>query len=65
MSKPVRKLLVLVALVSGLALLPNVQPVAEAQSCPSGTFSCTCNGDWVGCVTSVQYCWNACQPSET
>ena len=29
-------------------------------SCPSGQFSCTCNGTNYGCVSSVQECWNKC-----
>ena len=38
------------------ALLPGA-----AEAC----FSCYCNGDYVGCVTRIDYCWNACQPQET
>ncbi len=33
--------------------------------CPSGTFHCYCNGSYVGCVTTIQYCWNACGASLT
>lgn len=38
----------------------SVLAIPAAADCPSGTFNCYCNGNWVGCVTSVTYCWNAC-----
>lgn len=35
-----------------------------AAGCESGTFACYCNGSYVGCVTTIQYCWNACGSTE-
>ncbi len=29
-------------------------------NCPSGQFSCTCNGKDYGCVSSTSECWNKC-----
>ena len=32
----------------------------QPSDCPAGTFNCYCNGVWVGCVTTIDFCWNAC-----
>ena len=56
MRKLSGKVGIFVILASLLAIFPGA-----AQAC----FSCYCNGDYVGCVTTIDYCWNACQPQET
>jgi len=56
MRKLFGKMVLFVVLVSGLTILPGA-----AEAC----FDCYCNGDYVGCVTTINYCWNACQPQDT
>lgn len=34
--------------------------MAGSGSCPSGQFTCTCNGTNYGCVSSTQECWDKC-----
>lgn len=43
-----------------VALLSASSLWAKAEAC----FNCYCNGDYVGCLTTIQYCWNACQPNQ-
>lgn len=37
---------------------PSMDPVGE--KCPDDTFRCYCNGDFAGCMTTVEYCKRAC-----
>lgn len=55
MRKLSGKLFIFLVLASAFTLLPGA-----AQAC----FDCYCNGDYVGCVTTITYCWNACQPQD-
>ncbi len=47
------------------AFLISAAMAAIVPSAAEACFSCYCNGDYVGCVTTIQYCRNACQPQET
>lgn len=64
--KAVRKL-GMVLVLAGMGVLASSQQPAFGQkqptggtTCPDGTFKCYCNNNFVGCLTTVQYCWNAC-----
>lgn len=59
----VQRRLLFSLLVLALTVLGLQKPASAEEAitaCPDGTFSCSCNGKWVGCVTTIQYCWNAC-----
>jgi hypothetical protein len=62
MTRTYRKLLfsILVVALTVVGLQSPAFATVKTTDCPAGTFSCTCNGSWVGCVTTIAYCWNAC-----
>lgn len=55
-----RKIIKMLGLSIALLSMPAGAKVAEPTECPSGTFKCYCNSSFVGCVTTIQYCINAC-----
>ncbi|WP_156062663.1 hypothetical protein [Flavobacterium chilense] len=38
----------------------EMKTIMAGSGCPSGTFPCYCNGNYNGCKSSVQECWDAC-----
>ncbi|MGN7810422.1 MULTISPECIES: hypothetical protein [Flavobacterium] len=38
----------------------EMKTIMAGSGCPSGTFPCYCNGNYNGCRSSIQECWDAC-----
>lgn len=58
----VRKLAIIpaLALVAFVGISARPSSAAGSLDTKPTCFSCYCNGDYVGCITSVTYCVNAC-----
>ena len=60
--KRLKLLLFAVIVAIGSFLLPfPTSGIEECTGmCPDGSFPCCCNGQLLGCATSILQCWDAC-----
>lgn len=57
-----KTLIVAVVCLLSLVVAP-VTAFACSGPCMEASFPCCCNGQFIGCYTSVMGCYNGCQPS--